>query len=178
MNQNEPKAPMPKPLFDMGESLKYSLKGGYVGAAVILMYSYLDTLVSLTIPEGQDKVTRTDFINWVNKYMKTEPGQPYQYDGKDFYAARCGIIHQYSPFSDYGEKEQCKLFVYSNLNDHTFNPTVDSVLVVISATRLINDFFIAISRFIKDLLSNKHLMNLASKRMNSLFAIEKMDAHQ
>lgn len=173
--KTERKAPMPKPLYDMGESLKYNLAGGYINAALILCFSYLDAMASLTMPENQARGTRTDFINWVNKYMKTDPVQPYQYDGMDFYGARCGLIHQYSPYSDLSKAGSCKLFAYSTYPDHAYNPADDSTLVVVSAPRLIQDFFKAMTLFMKELLSDPQLMTLVSKRMTALFAIESVD---
>jgi len=175
MNQKKRKAPMPKPLYDMGESLKYNLAGGFINAAIILLFSYLDAMASLTMPENQASVKRTDFINWVDKYMKTEAAQPYQYNGVDFYGARCGFVHQYSPYSDLSKAGSCKLFAYSTYPDHAYNPIADSALVVISAPRLIQDFFKAMTIFMKDLLSDPRLMALVSKRMDSLFAIERVD---
>jgi hypothetical protein len=154
MNQVKLNAPVPKPLLDMGESLKYNLKGGYINVALILVYSYLDAMASLTMPENQSSVKSKDFIYWANKYMKTDADQPYQYDARDLYGARCGLVHQYSPYSDLSDAGHCKLFVYSTYPDHKYDPGSDSALVVISAPRLIQDFFKAMSMFIKDLLSD------------------------
>lgn len=175
MNQKKQKALMPKPLYDMGESLKYNLAGGFINAAIILLFSYLDAMASLTRPEKQAKVTGSDFIKWANKYMKTDPNQPYQYDGGDLYGARCGILHRYSPYSDISNAGNCRLFVYSNYPDHKYNPLVDSDLVVISAPRFIDDFFKAIALFMKDLLSDSRLRALVTARMSELFAIENVD---
>lgn len=173
----EKPAQIPRPLYDMGESIKHIMGGGYPGAAVILIFSYLDSLASLSMPESREKATRADFIKWVDKYMKTDPQQAYQYSGKDVYAARCGIIHQYSPYSDYGDKEKCRLFVYSTLEDHKYDPTVDSGLVVISLPRLANDFFKAISRFLCELLSNRPLQDLVTARMSMLYGSEIFNEH-
>lgn len=177
MDQEQKKVAAPRPLLDMGESLKFNLKGGHINAALILVYSYLDAMASLIMPENQSNVKREDYICWVEKYMKTGADQPYQYEGKDFYGARCGLVHRYSPYSDLSEAGKCKIFAYSMYQDHKYEPAIDNNFVVISAPRLIQDFFKAMSRFIKDLLSDKQLMSLVSKRMNSFFAIEDTENH-
>jgi len=58
------------------------------------IYLY-DTLANLARPANKKKVTRSDFKEWVNAHLEGHPDQPYQYRGKDVYAARCALLHKY-----------------------------------------------------------------------------------
>jgi hypothetical protein len=85
-------------------------KAGATTAAIVLTYVGIDAMAYLSMPASQISQTRTDFINWVNKYLKGHPDQVYQYDGKDVYRARCAIIHTYSVEADYHHKNAGTVF--------------------------------------------------------------------
>jgi len=66
----------------------------------------------LSMSLSKTKVSRTDYIAWVDKYMQTDTAQPYQYQGIDLYGERCGITHNYGVDSDLSRKGKCKVFAY------------------------------------------------------------------
>jgi len=63
-------------------------------AAVAMSYICIDTLANLSRPPDKVKVTRSDFKQWVDTYLKGHEDQRYQYRGKDVYAARCAVLHK------------------------------------------------------------------------------------
>src|SRR4051812_39407898 len=73
---------------------------GATMAAVAMAFVCIDTLAYLSMPAQQTSQTRTDFITWVNAYLKGDANQPYQYDGKDVYAARCSVLHAFGSESE------------------------------------------------------------------------------
>jgi hypothetical protein len=57
-------------------------------AALILIYSGMDTMAFLSMPAARTDVMRSDFIAWAQQYIQL-PG----FVGADLYGARCGILH-------------------------------------------------------------------------------------
>ena len=162
---------IPKPFFDMGESLKFNLKHGHIVASLILMYSYIDSMASLIMPENQKEVKRDDFIEWVEKYMKAE-SQPYQYKGMDLWGARCGLVHRYQPHSSYSDNDECKLFLYSTRENHIYEGSKSKNVVIISAPRIVMDFYKAMSNFCSELIQDKELRQRADRRFKKFFRVE------
>jgi hypothetical protein len=159
---------IPKLFFQMGESLRLTLRNGHIMASLILMYSYIDAMASLIMPEGQKDVRGRDYIKWVDTYMKSGSPQ-YEYRGIDLWGARCGLVHRYSPNSTQSDNGRCKTFVYSTKADHIFDPKIDKNVVVVSANRIVNDFFGAMSKFIQDLLNNVEMLERANRRFEEFF---------
>jgi hypothetical protein len=52
----------------------------------------------LGMPKGQESVTKADFVAWSERYIHL-PG-PEKLTGLDLYGARCGLLHNYSVYSD------------------------------------------------------------------------------
>jgi len=144
-----------------------------LAGSVILTLSAIDAMSFLAMPLGQKKVHRRDYVNWVEKYMKTDPKQPYQYKGIDLYGARCGIVHRYGVKSRLSEKGQCKIFAYHNGSEHIYNPKVDGNFVLISIRRFTNDFFDAVEEFLQDMIIDKNVKSRVDSRILGLFRVAK-----
>jgi len=71
---------------------------GFIESSFILFYSLIDILASLDRELSHIKVMKSDFINWVNKYILH--GNKFEFTALELYAARCGIVHQLSTDSD------------------------------------------------------------------------------
>ena len=126
------------PFHIIGHDIKVALDNRAFTGALILVYAAIDAMAFLSMQESQKEVHRKDFINWVEKYMKTDSKQPYQYQGIDLYSARCGIVHRYGATSRLSDIGQCKIFNYHNGSEHIYKPTVHEDLVAISWHRFIN----------------------------------------
>ncbi len=57
-------------------------------AALILIYSGMDTMAFLSMPAAKTDVMRSDFIAWAQQYIRL-PG----FVGADLYGARCSVLH-------------------------------------------------------------------------------------
>jgi hypothetical protein len=123
----------------------------------------------LSMPISKTKNGSEDFISWVNKYMKTDIRQNYQYSGKDMWAARCGKLHSYSAFSDYANRKGCKLYGYTDGSNHIYNPKESERLVLISAHRLVNDFITGVKAFFQDALKDKTLKQKIDSRIKGVY---------
>lgn len=153
--------------------IKKAQDNGILAGAIILTLSAIDAMAYLEMPMNQKEVHRKDFIYWVEKYMKTDPKQSYQYKGIDLYGARSGIVHRYGPTSRLSENGECNIFAYTNGSEHIYNPIKNKNLVIISVNRFINDFFLAVDRFLQEILKNDDLKIRVDSRITSLFRISK-----
>jgi hypothetical protein len=109
-------------------------------AAVAMVYVCIDTMAFLAMPADQMTQGKTDFITWVDNYLKADPSQPYQYRGIDVYAARCSLLHAFSAETEAHRKDpSVRLFGYADNGAHAFNSAESTRLVIISVAVLIHD---------------------------------------
>ena len=153
--------------------IKKAKASGAMAGAVILTLSAIEAMAYLGIPLTRKEVHRNDYINWVNKYMKTDPKQPYQYEGIDLYGARCGIVHRYGLTSRLSEQGKCRIFGYNNGSEHYYNPLISKDMVVISISRFTNDFFKAVTMFLGEVTNDKNLKARVDSRISGLFIASK-----
>jgi len=159
------------PFHIIGHDIKIAIDNGAVTGALILTYAAIDAMAYLSMPANKKEVHRTDFINWVERYMKTDSKQPYQYEGLDLYSARCGLVHRFGATSRLSDSGKCKIFVYHNGGDHIYNPSRDEGLVFISSNRFIYDFFNAMENFIGDIMKDREFHKKVEERIVTLFNV-------
>ena len=96
---------------------------GVITAAIALAFICIDTLASLGRPENKGRVTQSDFKEWVDTHLKGHPDQPYQYRGKDVYAARCAFLHAYGSDAMLHQKDSNTIkYGYHDGGKHAYNP--------------------------------------------------------
>lgn len=142
-------------------------------STVTMTFVFIDTFAFLSMPSNQTKNTKRDFITWVNTYLKSDSQQKYQYDGKDMYGARCGLLHAFGSISEYAKENKCKYFSYHNGPDHM--PDDQSPLVLLSVNRLVRDFLDAIPEFFRAALKNSDLKSRIDKRIYNVFTHYNID---
>jgi hypothetical protein len=158
----------------IGNDIDVCLKNNAPTGAVLLTYCAMDAMAFLSMPAGKQRVGRSDFKNWIAKYMKTDTAQPYQYDKQDLYGARCGIVHTYGAESDISRSTDCRRIVYKpNCLKHFYEPEKHPDLVVLGINLFIRDFYDAIDKFLLDIENDERLRKLVEKRLPSLFHIRK-----
>jgi len=139
-----------------------------LSATVIMVYVAIDTMAFLSMPENKVKNGSAEFISWVDKYLKTEPSQPYQYEGKDMWGARCAKLHSYSSESEYAKKNNCKIYGYVKGLNHFYDPTESEKLVIIGIHLLVSDFGDALISFLRDAAKNSDLKTMLDKRLEKV----------
>lgn len=150
------------------------LKKNAPTGAVLLTYCAIDAMAFLSMPLSKTKVCQGDYTAWVEKYMKTDIYQPYQYRGIDLYGARCGIAHNYGMESDLSRAGKCKVFAYkTNSLKHFYNPNRHPEMVVLGVRLFIRDFYIAVENFFADIEKNNDLGKRVQNRLPKLFRIRK-----
>jgi len=168
--------PYSEPIVDsLCGDIKKARDNGIFAGAIILVLSAIDAMAFLSMPLEQREVHRRDYVDWVNKYLKADTKQPYQYEGVDLYGARCAIVHRYGHKSRLSESGKCKVFFYHNGSEHIYNPRKEPSVVGISRNRLINDFFKAVANFLHDIGQDDDLKARVDSRIEELFIISKKE---
>lgn len=67
------------------------------GSSVVLIYAGIDAMAFLSMPDKQEDVTRKDFVDWVDAFLKFNSAN--EVSGLELYGARCGMVHNYGVFS-------------------------------------------------------------------------------
>lgn len=142
-------------------------------STVTMTFVFIDTFAFLGMPSNQTENTRNDFIKWVDTHLKTDSSQEYQYDGKDLYGGRCGLLHAFVSISEYATKNNCKYFGYHNGPDHM--PDDQSPLVLLSVNRFVKDFSKAIPEFFRSALKDNDLKSRIDKRIYNVFTHYNID---
>lgn len=158
----------------IGNDIHTCLKNNAPTGAILLTYCAIDAMAFLSMAEGKLKLGRSDFKNWVKKYLKTGTTQPYQYDEEDLYGARCGIVHTYGAESDLSRKNKCKKIVYKpNCLSHFYDPVQHPDLVILGVNLFIKDFYDSVDKFLIETEEDKNLKKRVESRLSSLFHIRR-----
>lgn len=136
-------------------------------ACLILIYSGMDTMAYLNCPFYKDRVNKTDFIEWTNKYMRFKG--KIQVPGVDFYGARCAVLHNYGVVSDMSRKGECRMIGYVNDNSVPVltKESLDD-MIIISIRHLKEAFFSGIDKFLIEVFKDKKRSEVIEKRFNNL----------
>ena len=136
-------------------------------AALAMVYIGIDTMALLACPVGEPSQKDTDFITWVDQYLKAEPASEYQYEGIDVYAARCAVLHSYGSVAKLHRKANPpRMFGYTDDGPHRKDDA--GRLVIISVAVLIYDFRKAMAKFVTEIWANPELKRRVDSRMDSL----------
>lgn len=155
-----------KPILDLLDQVRKAHEGGATIAALAMVYVGIDTMSWLSLPVGTDKQGRTDFYRWVDTYLKAHQTEAYQYNGKDVYAARCAVLHQFATVAElHRQKNPPKKFGYLDNGPHR---TDGGDLVLISVATLIRDYFRAVAAFTNAARVDADLKARIDSRMDEL----------
>ena len=145
---------------------------GATSATAVMVYVGIDVMARLSMSATKDSATRKDFIAWVDKYLKAAPGSEYEYEGKEVYAARCGMVHTYGTEADLHKEDQnLKQFGYHDGGQHRFNPAISTTLVVIGIKSLVHDFLRAVEAFVNDMRADADLRQRVAARLPKIVAV-------
>lgn len=149
--------------------LKACDKAGLVTASLAMSFVCIDTLANLGRSEEKVRVTRKDFQEWVDKYLKGHSDQAYQYRGKDVYAARCAFLHTYGSEAEIHSKDpDIFIYGYHNGGRHAHDRSVDERMVVIGTRSFVNDVICAADSFLKDCKADLGLRKRVENRLGGI----------
>lgn len=140
-------------------------------SAVAMAYVCIDAMAYLSLPSGRDKQRKSDFISWTDTYLKGHSAQPYQYRGIDVYGARCAVLHSFSSYADFYEKNiGVKKFGYHDGGEHAYDPNINDQMVIIGMASFINDVVSAVAAFMDACQSDIELRRRVESRLPSVLA--------
>jgi hypothetical protein len=147
------------------KGIRVAVKNNCYGSAVILILSGIDSMAFLNMPESQTDVTKTDFIDWVDRYIKFPCKE--KLTGSDLYGARCAMLHTYGVVSKMSRDGKCRMVGYMSetVPEVRFNPCVDKNLVLVSVPALAESFYKGVDQFLINLFSNKEKAKVAENRL-------------
>lgn len=119
-------------------------------ATAAMVYIAIDAMTHLGLPLDRDRPAKRDFITWIDRYLRMNKNDEYEYAGIDLYAARCRLFQPYSRELEVGPDVPHRSLVYHFGPGHRFDPAEDNNVVMISVPRLVHDFYSAVYGFFSD----------------------------
>lgn len=160
------------PITALVSALKRCDDCGIGTAAIAMSYISIDAIANLARPTAKQMVTRADFKEWVDTYLKAHPDQPYQYRGKDVYAARCAFLHTYGVEAELHEEDPDTIkFAYHDGGKHQYDLNVERSLVLIGTKSFVNDVFIAVETFLEQCQNDEILRKRVEPRLVKMLQI-------
>jgi len=153
--------------------IQFNLDNERFGAAIILVLSGIDTMASLNRPESQPDVTRTDFVNWCDRYMnfstKDKPSS------LELYGARCGMLHQYGSQSRLYREGKARMLIYceQSVPEIIFAPNIDPSILGVSIKYLAYVFFMGIDQFLVDVFADPSRHKVMEDRLQWLMTVRR-----
>jgi len=147
------------------KGIQVAVENNCYASAVILILSGIDSMAFLNMPESQTDVTRTDFIEWADRYIKFPCSE--KLTGSDLYGARCAMLHSYGVVSQMSREGKCRMVGYmtETVPEIRYNPEVNKNLVLVSVPALAESFYKGIDQFLVNLFSNKDKAKVAEDRL-------------
>lgn len=144
---------------------------GATTAAITMAFVCIDTMAFLSLPMDRDKQGRADFMAWVDRYLKCDRVQLYQYRGIDVYGARCAVLHAFGSETGYHQQyPDAKKFSYHDGGRHAYDPAQDKNTVIIGTASFLNDIVIAVRDFFEDCKVNQDLRARVESRLEKVLA--------
>jgi hypothetical protein len=137
-------------------------------AAVILIYSGMDTMAFLGMPKTQTEVARQDFIQWAERYIHFPCSE--QLSGLDLYGARCSVLHAHSTYSKLSREGKCRMIGYVDymVPEARFQRDISTELVILSIRGLATAFFAGVDLFLVHLFADKARAKPAEQRLRGI----------
>lgn len=138
---------------------------GLYDAGLAMMFIELDIWAYLMRPEKMTKHGRASFKWFIDKYLRGDPAQEYQYGAEDAYAARCGILHTLGSLSDLHQKDPPPvIWRFHHGTGNTYVPDTKT-MAYISVARFRNDASAAIEHCLTDVMADLAVNRLFGQRM-------------
>jgi hypothetical protein len=151
------------------KGINVTLENGCYASAVVLVLSAIDAMAFLGMSEGQQDVSKSDFVKWAEEYIRF-PGEN-QLTGLDLYGARCAMLHSFGAQSKMSREGQCRVILWMDkaVPPIIFRPDVAPGHVVVSILALKDALFAGMDRFLIDAYRNPNSREakLADKRFQS-----------
>ncbi|MCH7841031.1 MAG: hypothetical protein IID38_12465 [Planctomycetes bacterium] len=129
-------------------------------------------MASLNRPESKPDVRRQDFLDWSDKYIL--PNGDFSCSSLDLYAARCALVHTYTPISKLSRQKKAKeiLYAWGKADGKGAQAFLDEVGMTTNVVVHIDDLTVAfragVEQFVRDMASYARKGALARRRAPQL----------
>jgi len=141
---------------------------------LILVYSAMDILASLSRPAHRDEAGRRGFIEWVKIYLL--PGSKLTCTPEDLYGARCGLLHTYSAESRFSHEGKARQVYYAwgTADAEDLDATVGitsfrNLAVAVHIDELLIALKSGFQKFMKDVANDPERGQLVRMRVGKIF---------
>ena len=146
-----------KNLMMLGAGVEVCLEQKRIAPALILLYSAIDTTGWLDSAERD--ATRASFLQWVDSYLLKV--KPLACTSLDLYAARCGLLHTFTPDSRLSIEGKARRICYAwgTASVQNLQRTIDlmnksSEIVAVHVNELYEGWRLGLSAFVTELESD------------------------
>ena len=148
--------------------IRVTLENDCYASAVMLIYSGVDAMAYLNLPDGELDVTRSDFEMWADEYIRFPCEE--QVSGLELYGARCGMLHTHTIVSGLSRQRKVRQIGYMNKSvpEVRYNPAVSKDLVMVSVEGLAEAFFAGVDRFLIEAFADEDKARVVEQRMRTL----------
>jgi hypothetical protein len=130
-----------------------------------MQFIELDTWAYLVRPAAMPKHGRTSFKWFIEKYLRSDLAQEYQYAPEDAYAARCGILHTLGALSDLHQADPSIVIWRFHLGtSNTYVPGTKG-MAYISLRRFHADASNAVQRCLAEVMADNAANKLFGERL-------------
>ena len=100
-----------KNIGELISTIDYCLKSKWNLPSLILIYSGIDIMAWLNIPNDRAQNKRADFIEWATRYLL--PNSTLKCSADDLYGARCSLVHTYTAESISSQRGNAREIYYA-----------------------------------------------------------------
>ncbi|MBC2600568.1 hypothetical protein [Puniceicoccus vermicola] len=164
---------------EIGETLLYCLENKKRLPTMILIYTAIDMLASLTRPIDQEDTNGLIYKDWVEKYLIDEI--EVDVAAEDIWGARCGVLHTNQPDSRKSRSGLARrLEYYQGPKEHIdmLQSKIDpdrKKHIILNLEQLSEAFLSAIVLFFKDVNSDPELMKRLKHHGDKIFVRSSME---
>lgn len=157
----------------LGSGIDVCIEKKLASPALILIYTGIDTVGWLD--SNDEYSTRASFVNWVDAYLLK--AKPLLCTSLDLYAARCGLLHTFTPDSKLSSTGKARRICYSwgtaSAQDmqRTIGLTCDTnKFVAVHVNELYEAWRLGVGQFVADLDKNHNRKYPVYKKADKFFS--------
>lgn len=160
-------------ILKLGSGIEVCTEQKLISSALVLLYSGIDSVSWLA--SNEEYSTRTTFIDWVEKYLLKAKQLPCT--SLDLYAARCGLLHTFTPDSRLSATGEARRLCYAWGNSRTqdLQRTINWVsgherLVAVHISDLYEAWRLGVKLFVEEIDSDSNRKQAVYEKADKFFS--------
>jgi hypothetical protein len=150
------------------EPIRELLQRKFYGAALLLTLTTIDIVAWLGTPLGRTRASKHDFARWVERHIELQGNTTIS--GLEWYGARCGVLHTYSPYSDFNSKGLRNIGYVEDMTPAVrYDSAISTELVMVSIHAFVEAFLSGLDKYLIELYSDRDKAKIADERFKKMF---------